>query len=103
MICSPSLPPPFNPFHSFNRQSTPTPPTQEASKLQPGAFYLDRTPQPLHLRWAGTSYTPQQVDTLYTNLLAKAGLQPAPAPAVAAAGGSSAQAGAAAAAAVQKE
>lgn len=99
----PSSPPPSPTVPTHPPASLPLPP-QDASKLQPGAFYLDRTPQPLHLRWAGTSYTPQQVDTLYTTLLAKAGLQPATlAPPAAAAGGSSAQAGAAAAAAVQTE
>lgn len=41
---------------------------QDASALQPGAFYLDRTPQPKHLRFAGTEYGKQQVEQLWGTL-----------------------------------
>ncbi|GLI68163.1 hypothetical protein VaNZ11_012502 [Volvox africanus] len=41
---------------------------QDASALQPGAFYLDRAAQPKHLRFAGTQYSKQQVDELWSAL-----------------------------------
>ncbi|GFR41790.1 hypothetical protein Agub_g2553 [Astrephomene gubernaculifera] len=41
---------------------------QDASRLQPGAFYLDRAPQPLHLPLAGTQYGMQQVDAMWAQL-----------------------------------
>ncbi|GLC47740.1 hypothetical protein PLESTB_000020700 [Pleodorina starrii] len=42
--------------------------TMDASALQGGAFYLDRAPQPKHLRLAGTQYGKQQVDELWSGL-----------------------------------
>eukprot|EP00877_Chromochloris_zofingiensis_P002376 jgi/Chrzof1/12139/Cz06g22190.t1 len=46
---------------------------QDQDKLQPGAFYLDRAPQPKHLSLAGTQHTPQQAAELYDKLLRLAG------------------------------
>lgn len=57
---------------------------KDAAKLQAGAFYLDRTPQPKHLTLGGTSYTPQQAADLYHKLLDMAGLQQQQQPAAAA-------------------
>lgn len=56
---------------------------QDAAKLQPGAFYLDRQPQPKHLPLAGTKYTAADVDALWRQLEAMA----TPAMPAAAAGG----------------
>ncbi|KAG2452436.1 hypothetical protein HYH02_002679 [Chlamydomonas schloesseri] len=41
---------------------------QDPTKLQPGAFYLDRTVQPKHLPLAGTAYDTAAVDTLWRAL-----------------------------------
>lgn len=56
---------------------------EDAAKLQPGAFYLDRQPQPKHLPLAGTKYTAADVDALWRQLEAMA----TPAMPAAAAGG----------------
>lgn len=48
---------------------------QDASKLQPGALYLDRRPQPKHLSLGGTRYTPAQAAQLHRQLMGLAGLQ----------------------------
>jgi dehydrogenase/reductase SDR family protein 12 len=47
---------------------------EEASKLQPGAFYLDRQPQTKHLTLGGTKYSKEQPAELYAKLLDMAGL-----------------------------
>lgn len=41
---------------------------QDESKLEGGAFYLDRAPQPKHLPLGGTSYSSAQVDKLWQEL-----------------------------------
>lgn len=46
---------------------------EEAAKLQPGAFYLDRQPQPKDMRWAGTRYTLDEAMELYKQLLRTSG------------------------------
>jgi hypothetical protein len=48
---------------------------QDESKLQPGAFYLDRSPQAKHLTLGGTHYSPQQAAELWGKLMQLAGLQ----------------------------
>ena len=62
---------------------------QDGAKLQPGAFYLDRQPQPKHLALAGTKYSPADVDRLWAKLEAMAapGLPTPTPPAAAAASG----------------
>jgi hypothetical protein len=47
---------------------------QDESKLQPGAFYLDRSPQAKHLTLGGTQYSPQQAAELWQKLMQMAGL-----------------------------
>ena len=42
---------------------------QNESKLQPGAFYLDRSPQSKHLTWGGTAYGADKAEQLYKKLL----------------------------------
>lgn len=64
---------------------------EDASKLQPGAFYLDRQPQTKHLTLGGTRYSSEQAAELYGTLLKMAGLDQA-----AAAGGAAAAASTAA-------
>ncbi|PSC75392.1 dehydrogenase reductase SDR family member 12 [Micractinium conductrix] len=49
---------------------------QDATALQPGAFYLDRQPQAKHLPLSGTKYSAADVDRLW------AALQPLAAPAL---------------------
>jgi len=41
---------------------------QDASKLQPGGFYLDRRPQGKHLPLGGTKYSSADVDRLWDTL-----------------------------------
>lgn len=41
---------------------------QDADKLQPGGFYLDRRPAPKHLWGGGTSYSRDKVDQLWAKL-----------------------------------
>lgn len=41
---------------------------QDMEKLEPGAFYLDRSPQAKHLALAGTRYAPAAVDRLWERL-----------------------------------
>ena len=41
---------------------------EDADKLQPGAFYLDRKPAAKHLPLAGTSYSAADVDRLWAEL-----------------------------------
>ena len=48
---------------------------EDAAKLQPGAFYLDRAPQPKHLPLAGTQYTEADAARLWDVLVGM--LQPA--------------------------
>lgn len=48
---------------------------EDGSKLQPGAFYLDRQPQVKHLTLGGTKYSKQEAAELYEKVLALAGLQ----------------------------
>lgn len=48
---------------------------EDGSKLQPGAFYLDRQPQAKHLTLGGTKYSKQEAAELYEKVLALAGLQ----------------------------
>lgn len=45
---------------------------QDMDKLEPGAFYLDRSPQSKHLMLAGTRYKPEAVDRLWERLGAMA-------------------------------
>jgi dehydrogenase/reductase SDR family protein 12 len=45
---------------------------EDAGKLQPGAFYLDRRQQPKHLPLGGTSYSGADVDVLWQKLEAMA-------------------------------
>lgn len=59
---------------------------EDADKLQPGGFYLDRAPQAKHLSWSGTQYTEQQVDTLCSKLSEMGGLAAAIQPEAAASG-----------------
>lgn len=47
---------------------------EDEAKLQPGAFYLDRSPQAKHLTLGGTHYSPQQAAQLWEQLMAMAGL-----------------------------
>jgi len=47
---------------------------QDASKLQPGAFYLDRAPAAKHLTLSGTSYPDSKAAELVDKLLGMAGL-----------------------------
>jgi hypothetical protein len=61
---TPPTPPPPTP--------TPNHPLQDAGKLQPGAFYLDRRQQPKHLPLGGTSYSGADVDVLWQKLEAMA-------------------------------
>ncbi|KAI8476577.1 MAG: dehydrogenase/reductase SDR family member 12-like protein [Monoraphidium minutum] len=49
---------------------------EDAAKLEPGAFYLDRAPQVKHLRLSGTAYPSPRAAALVDGLLAMAGLQP---------------------------
>ena len=60
---------------------------QDSAKLQPGAFYLDRQPQPKHLALAGTKYSPADVDRLWAQLEAMAAPALPTHPAAAAASG----------------
>ncbi|KAG2495647.1 hypothetical protein HYH03_006247 [Edaphochlamys debaryana] len=46
---------------------------QDSSKLERGAFYLDRTPQPKHLTLAGTSYPPEEADRLLESVMGLVG------------------------------
>ena len=52
--------------------AAPAVPLQDGATLQPGAFYLDRQPQPKHLALAGTKYSPADVDRLWAKLEAMA-------------------------------
>lgn len=45
-----------------------SPHRQDADKLEPGAFYLDRRPQAKHLLFAGTKYSAADVDRLWAAL-----------------------------------
>lgn len=56
---------------------------EDGSKLQPGAFYLDRQPQTKHLTLGGTKYSKQEAAELYDKVLALAGLQKQQGPAAA--------------------
>jgi dehydrogenase/reductase SDR family protein 12 len=47
---------------------------EDASKLQPGAFYLDRQPQEKHLTLGGTKYSKAQAAELYAKVLGMANL-----------------------------
>jgi hypothetical protein len=49
-------------------------PPQDASKLEPGAFYLDRVPQAKHLALSGTKYDAPRAAQLVDKLLGLAGL-----------------------------
>ncbi len=52
--------------------SSDVPAVQDAAKLEPGAFYLDRQPQAKHLTLAGTKYGAADVDALWRQLEAMA-------------------------------
>ncbi|KAF6260751.1 hypothetical protein COO60DRAFT_857255 [Scenedesmus sp. NREL 46B-D3] len=59
---------------------------EDEVKLQPGAFYLDRSPQIKHLTLGGTQYSPQQAADLWRKLMQMAGLPEQAGPAAAADG-----------------
>lgn len=48
---------------------------EDAAKLQPGAFYLDRQAQTKHLTLGGTKYSKEQAAELYQKVLDMAGLK----------------------------
>jgi hypothetical protein len=72
---------------------------EETSKLQPGAFYLDRQLQTKHLTLGGTKYSKEQPAELYAKLLDMAGLSQASSAAASGASGGPVPAAAFAAAA----
>jgi len=50
---------------------------QELSKLEPGAFYLDRHPQQKHISFGGTAYSKDIAAQLFHKLMEAAGINSA--------------------------
>ncbi|KAF8067317.1 DHRS12 [Scenedesmus sp. PABB004] len=67
---------------------------EDAAKLQPGAFYLDRAPQAKHLLLGGTGYSAADAAELWKRLTQLAGLDERGGAEAAAAGGGGVTAGA---------